>query len=196
MLHFYWIGETNMEKNLTEEELFEIKRKYGLEVLKNESIKLIILTGLFLALDQLVPFLFAVAVLLPVRIFSGGLHMGGNISCFAFSLCFFIVSVELFPMFGLNLISATAFIVCSFICICMFSPTDNPKKPILSDRIRKQFKIKAIILTLVVIAVIYFFYLKGYMTLCSTAVGVLTMQAAQLLTANLIPKKGGIKNEE
>lgn len=185
-----------MEKNLTDKELFEIKRKYGLEVFKNEFIKLVILTALFLALDQLVPFLFAVAVLLPVRIFSGGLHMSGNISCFIFSLCFFMVSIELFPMLDLNMVSVTVFVVCSFVCISLLSPTDNPKKPILSERIRKQFKIKAIILTLLMIALIYFCCFNGYMSLCSVAVGVLTMQAAQLLTANLISKKGGIENEK
>ena len=154
-----------MEKNLTDEELFEIKRKYGLEVFKNEFIKLVILTALFLALDQLVPFLFAVAVLLPVRIFSGGLHMSGNISCFIFSLCFFMVSIELFPMLDLNMVSVTVFVVCSFVCISLLS-------------------------------LIYFCCFNGYMSLCSVAVGVLTMQAAQLLTANLISKKGGIENEK
>lgn len=185
-----------MEKNLTDEELFEIKKKYGFEVLKNESVKLIILTVLFLALNQLILFLFAASVLIPVRIFSGGLHMSGNISCFIFSLCFFITSVEIFPMLDLTPVSISAFVICSFACICLFSPTDNPKKPIFSEKIRKQFRVKAAVLTILIIALIYFLYFSGYATLCSIAVGVLAMQAAQLLTANLIFRKGGVRHEK
>jgi len=62
-----------------DDEISIIKIRYALEIIKNEAIKLSLLLMVFIAFGNVIEYLFTLAILLPLRAFSGGFHMKTNI---------------------------------------------------------------------------------------------------------------------
>jgi accessory gene regulator B len=122
----------------TPEALREIKIAYGKTVLLCEVPKLILLVGIFWALGKGTEFLFVMAVLMPVRMFSGGLHFSTNVRCFVFSLGFFLLAVCVLPMVPLPMAGGFVLLGVSAVAVAVCSPVVSQKGP-LQTRARKLF---------------------------------------------------------
>lgn len=84
MKNFTKIFLNIVDQELKPNRLEWIKIEYGLQIVKSEGIKLLILAFFYILTGKLKNFLFCGSILIPARIFSGGLHMKSNLTCFLF----------------------------------------------------------------------------------------------------------------
>ena len=174
------------------DEIKIIKIKYGFEIIKNESIKLVILLIIFLCVGMVPEFIFASFVLLPMRFFAGGLHMNSNITCFLFSLGFFLLAIFVSPLVLMNQILAVSLLSLSAIIIVFLSPIASQKRPISTKERYKFLKRNACVLTIIEFIVLliilrmmpYNFFLIGVWIFC--------LQAVQMIVSKIILIRKGI----
>lgn len=167
-----------------------LKVEYALAVLKNEGIKLVLLFLFYLYLEQTRLFLFCAILLIPVRIFSGGLHMKTNISCFLFSFTFFFFAIKLLPMLSIPIAGYVLLLALSIIMICVFSPIATSKKPIVSKEKYQRCKRMAVMSSLSMGGILLL-QIK-FTPVFQCGVWVFSLQALQLMVAYINQKiKGG-----
>lgn len=163
------------------------KMKYGMTFIWNEMIKLILLLIFFSILDKLYVFLFCIGLLLPIRIFSGGLHFKSGKTCFIMSLSFFCLSIFLLPyILSMTLDLAYILMFISTLVIFIYSPIASPFRPIQNKKRKRILKYLSLFFTLLCHFILFkfiFIYNKiffecGLWTIC--------LQAFQLFLA-----KGG-----
>lgn len=183
---------SKLEQEYAADDLERIKLNYGLVVLKNELVKLVIMGLFYLVIGKFLLFLFATVILLPVRAFSGGLHMKGNISCFLFSFCFFYLAVVLLPGVSLSAVILFIILACTSVSLMICAPVDSPQKPILSKARYNSFKIKCCVLTVLTDGILTGLYLFGYKNLAAIGIWIIALQSIQLLTAKIL-RKGMVK---
>lgn len=172
------------------DDLTLVKVNYALTVLKNEGIKFILLFVFFFTIHQLVPFLFCSCILLPVRAFSGGLHMKTNVTCFLFSSSFFILSICVLPKAPLTELHYILLLTVSAMVICLLSPIATSRKPILSREKYIKCRAKAIGMCLAACLLLILLSNKAFF---HSGVWVLTLQSIQLVLAFLNRKRKGEK---
>jgi len=165
------------------DDLSIIKIRYAIAALKSEVIKTIILIVIFYMLDLLVPFLFTMLLIIPIRIFSGGLHIDNNLYCFLTSLCFFLLSVMILPQIQLqNIVFNLILIIsASFIMILPLAPSS--KRPIISSDKYLLNKYLSISFTLVYVFLILFLLDNQYLIKCG--IWALSLQSLQLFILTL-----------
>lgn len=178
------MAEMNSDK-----EFAEVKIRYGLELLKNEIYKLIILLIFFLCIGRFPEYLFSLAILFPVRIYSGGLHMTGNISCFIFSFCFTVLSVCIFPQIKTTASFDAAIYTVSFLLIAVLAPFSSPKKPITTKSRYIFFKGMSCIMCAISIVILLFLYHQGNMNFAHVGMWTIFLQSIQLLPAHILKKR-------
>jgi len=134
-------------KILSHEELR--KMKYGMEVIFDELVKIIILLILFTVLNRLKYFLFSLVILSTIRCFSGGLHFQKNLSCLLFSIIFFTASTceGVYEFIGSANLSYPAMTI-SILTIGMFSPITSINRRIKDKRRMRLLKFTAILITI------------------------------------------------
>ena len=179
----------SVEENYSDE-LTLIKVRYALEVLRNESVKFIILGIIFYLAGYLEAYLFSFVFLIPNRIFSGGLHMKTGIQCFFFSLCFFAVLIFLTPMISMDdrvLVVVTAV---AWLLIIIFSPVVSSQKPIVT--VTKYYYCKMLSGIITALSLIFLLLMsdRGYDTLFRYGCWVIDMQCIQLTVAYVMMKAG------
>lgn len=129
---------SEIKKEYTELELKRIR--YTLTVLFYEITKLILLITIFSFAGKLKALLICMAVIMPVRIFSGGLHFNHYWSCFLFTLLFFAVPVFVFG----NLIIPPHDEVISLcfitLLIWLIGPISSAKRPTPSYKNYQKFR--------------------------------------------------------
>jgi Membrane protein putatively involved in post-translational modification of the autoinducing quorum-sensing peptide len=171
-----------------------IKIHYALEIIKNEAIKIIILCVLFLFLDRLTEYIISLAFLLPMRTFSGGMHMKSNISCFLYSLVFFLLAIIVLPLLTAPTPILISGIIVSALAIAMLSPIASYKRPIKTESRKKSLKKWTQIflsIDMVVLIIFWRFNLYEYFVIGTL---VIILQALQLFItwANRKRKEGKI----
>lgn len=173
----------------SDKELAEVKIRYGLELLKNEVYKLIILLIFFIGIGKLPAYLLSLVILLPVRIYSGGLHMQSNISCFIFSFCFAISSVCILPQIKTTSSIDAVICIVSFILIAVLSPFSSPKKPITTRQRYIFFKIMSCLMCMIMLVVITVIYSHGKLYPAHVGMWTIFLQSFQLLPAHILKKR-------
>lgn len=158
-----------------------LKINYGMAVLRNEGIKIILLFSFYSYLGQGSMYLFCLAILLPVRIFSGGLHMKSNVSCFCFSFVFFFLAILVLPKLQLHVWVYVSILVLSTIGIWFFSPIATLKKPIVTKEKYKRCK-KMSVLVSSLFCIFLLLQIK-YSSYFHCGVWVFSLQAIQLMVA-------------
>lgn len=177
------MAEMNSDK-----EFAEIKIRYGLELLKNEIYKLVILLIFFLCIGMLPEYLFSLAILLPVRIYSGGLHMTGNISCFLFSFGFTVMSVCILPQIKTTASFDAVIYTIAFLLIAVLSPFSSPKKPITTQSRYIFFKGMSCLMCAISIIILLVLYLHGNTNFAHVGMWTIFLQSFQLLPAHILKK--------
>lgn len=182
----------SMETDLKPNRVQLLKMHYGAEVLRNEGIKIILLTVIFSLLGQAEVFLFCISLLIPVRIFSGGLHMKTNVSCFLFSFCFFSSAILLLPRIPISETGYRIVLGFAVMLVCLFSPIAASRKPIVSRQKFLRCKYSAVISS---IAAGVLLYNISYSLFQHSGIWTLALQALQLSAAYLHSKFKERKNE-
>lgn len=190
-IYFLW-----KQKQFSHKEI--IKIKYALDVISNEMTKLIPLLIFFIYVKDVDLFIFSVAVLLPVRIFSGGLHFKSSIKCFLFT-CVFFIGIYYFSVFFTIEKNAPSLALALLILasIIALSPAPNDCRPVNSDEKTQRFRIIVFSITLIWLIILFLFvdnstyFTVGFITL--------SLQSIQLIIAyivrNINIKKRRVRNE-
>jgi len=179
-----------LKEEMSLDDIGALKIDYALTVLKNEGIKFIILFLFYLYLGQEKLFLSCAILLIPVRIFSGGLHMKTNVTCFIFSFIFFFLSIKLLPLLSISSMDYVLLLVLSIITICLFSPIATSKKPIVSKEKYQRCKRMAVVNSLFMGGILLL--QLDSLELFQSGIWVFTLQALQLMVAYISQKiKGG-----
>jgi len=171
-----------------------IKLRYGLEVAKNEVIKFIVLFIIFALLSHQIEYLFAVALLLPVRSFSGGMHMKSNIGCFSYSFGFFLLAIELLPRLPVTALMLLIVLAAVIVIFAFFSPIPSYKRPVKTKERRAALKRISMIILGADIIVLLLMWNFGFNNYFVVGVWVLSLQALQLFITWAYRKKKGERN--
>lgn len=163
----------------------EIRRmQYTLSVIGYEGSKLIVFGLLFGILGLFMEYLVTLAVLLPIRIFAGGLHFNHYSSCFLFTAFFLVCPLALrhiMPPDGIQI----ALLAACMLTTLAIGPIPSIKRPPFSYRRYTQFRLIAggvIAIYLFIFAVIREFPGKN---ICFW---VILLQTIQLICAKLVRK--------
>lgn len=175
-----------LKKEMLLDDIGALKIAYALTVLKNEGTKLILLFLFYLYLGQEKLFLFCAILLIPVRIFSGGLHMKTNVTCFLFSFIFFLMAIKLLPMLPISIIGHALLLVFSLVIICVCAPIATSKKPIVTREKYLRCKRMAVVSS-VFMGCFLLLQIKNHQ-LFQSGVWVFTLQASQLIIAYMKQK--------
>ena len=179
-----------LKKEMLLDDIGALKIEYALTVLKNEGTKLILLFLFYLYFGQEKLFVFCAILLIPVRIFSGGLHMKTNVTCFLFSFFFFLMAIKVLPLLPISMFGYALLLVFSLIIICVCAPIATSKKPIVTREKYLWCKRMAVASSLVM-GCFLLLQIKDNPTFQS-GVWVFTLQAFQLMIAYMYQKsKGG-----
>lgn len=184
----------NVQDEVSLDKLQVIKMKYALEVLKNEGIKMILLFCFYSFLHLQYIFLFCLLLLLPVRSFSGGLHMKTNVTCFLFSFSFFLLPILILPKISIPIGVDYVLLVISIITIWICSPVATSRKPIVSREKYVRCKHMAVITSLV--AGILLLLLKDHPVYQQCGIWIVFLQALQLAIAFVFKRKEGFNYEK
>jgi accessory gene regulator B len=111
-------------------ELDSLKIRYAIASLKSELTKTILFIIIFYLLGSLNAFLFTMLLIVPVRVFTGGLHFKTDIGCFLSSLSFFLLSVLILPQVPLSAITYQVILLISAVCIWLCPLAPSSKRPI------------------------------------------------------------------
>lgn len=183
----------NVQDEMSLDHLQTIKIKYAMEVVKSESIKMILLFCFYTMLHLTSLFLFCMVLLLPVRVFSGGLHMKTNITCFIFSFIFFLLSILLLPLILTPDWVDYLLLATSLIIICICSPVATSQKPIVTKE--KYFKCKSMAIVTSILAILILLMLDGQPLYQQCGIWVIFLQALQLAIAFVFKRKEGFNYE-
>ena len=175
--------EINKDKDLA-----EVKIRYGLALLKNEIYKMLIMFVFYLCIGKLPEYLFSLVILLPIRIYSGGLHMKSNLGCFAFSFIFTMLAICILPAIQMSFYSNLCLSICSFVIIAVCSPFSSPKKPITTVQRYRFFKLMSCIFSAIESIIVMIMYSFGNLHIAQVGIWIIFLQALQLLLAQIFKK--------
>jgi len=171
-----------------------VKIRYALDIIKNETIKIVILIVLFSVAGSMKEFLFAAIILFPLRFTSGGMHLKTNIGCFLFSLSFFVSTIWILPLIQTPFGLLFSLLIVSTIVIIVLSPIASYKRPIHTNSRLKTLRRNAIIFIIVDFLVLIILWRFGIYTYFVIGTWVVTLQAIQLLATWVYRKRKGGKN--
>ncbi|TCT15445.1 accessory gene regulator B [Natranaerovirga pectinivora] len=148
------------------------KMQYGMQVVLNEFIKIATLLFLFHMINQIPLFLFSFAVLVSIRLYSGGLHNKTTLGCFITSLGFFLITV-LVPQYfnNISVFTSCLLTLMSIIIIYIYSPVTSDYRPIKYNQRIIRAKYTSVIITLLWVGILYLivknntFFTSGLLTL-------------------------------
>ena len=107
------------------------KMKYAMTVIWYELLKFILLLVLFFILNKADVFLFSLCLLVPIRIFSGGLHFKNTSVCFIVSLSFFTLAILVIQyLISMTITLAIILTIVSTLIIYSYSPIPSKFRPI------------------------------------------------------------------
>ncbi|MBN7774374.1 accessory gene regulator B family protein [Clostridium aminobutyricum] len=184
----------NVQDEIPLERLQVVKMKYAMEILKSEVIKMILLFCFYSLLHMSFLFLFCLVLLLPVRTFSGGLHMKSSLNCFLFSFSFFLLSILVLPRISTPIGVDYLILASSLIIICICSPVATSRKPIVTRE--KYIRCKSIAIGTSMLASVLLLLLNDHQVYQQCGIWVLFLQALQLAIAFVFKRKEGFRYEK
>lgn len=176
------------EHNITNE-LGIIKVRYALTIIKSELIKTLLLICIFTLLGHLKAFLLVMLLILPIRTSTGGIHFKGNISCFLFSLGYFLFAICIMPSLQLKMPILYFVLGISILitCICPLAPSSQ--RPIISKKkylLNKYFSI----VYLVIFTLILLVFIKDQ-AIVTMSIWALFLHSIEVLFIKLHKKRKG-----
>ena len=118
--------------------------EYGLHVILDEGLKIIFLIWLFHCIQKQNYFYFSLLILLPTRVFAGGIHVKGTLKCLMLTTLFFIGTSAFAPM--APLLSPIYYIMIGaacFVVVLIRAPICSIQRPIKNKKKRLQYKLAA-----------------------------------------------------
>ncbi|WP_446899771.1 accessory gene regulator B family protein [Clostridium sp. LBM24168] len=134
------------------------KINYSVQVLVNETFKLIVLFILFTILGKLNYFLFSFMILFSTRTFSGGYHSSSTLMCLFWTTVFFLftsIICPLIPVFNIGIYYILALV--SITTFLLRSPCENKSRPTKNKKRIMYFKIISTCSTIFWMIVLLFF---------------------------------------
>lgn len=165
----------------------EIARiRYAVITIISEISKLCIMFLFFYKLNWLAEYLIAIAVLLSIRNFTGGIHFHHYVSCLLFTIIF--LSAAIFCSEQIILPSwLQAFITeIGILIIYMIGPISSDRRPSLSPQHNFVFKIAACCILMIYIAL--FIFMKN-LPFGNLIFWVIVLQILQLAAAKIIKER-------
>jgi accessory gene regulator B len=132
--------------SVSEEDLEKIY--YGIQVILLTISKDILLLITAYLLGVLKYTIIAVIVFGILRTFASGVHAKSTLPCIIFSFTSFLGNVYLSLDLSLNTISKSILFAISFILILLYAPGDTEERPLVSKKLRRNLKIKSIIVVI------------------------------------------------
>ena len=159
---------------------------YGFQIIIGGINKFILLIISGLLLNILPQLLLTTLSFVPLRLFSGGLHLNNYTKCLYFSLLTFIVFGLLAKYIILNQFITMLIFIFVFILILIYAPIEHPNRP-LTEKEKRKFKLIALFILDVLFAFnIYFYNVSNNFTISnSITYGILL---AGLITLPVINK--------
>lgn len=157
--------------------------KYLFKTVAAEVSKLAIMAFIFR--DKLGLYFFAVTVMLLLRTATGGLHCKTYWGCFAVSLGYMVLSIEILPMISVNKLLQ---LILLFVCMLLnyyIGPVTSAVRPPMQEQVIKRVRLQAFL--------IIFFYLTLTYILPETAFitagfWVVILHTVQLIAAKILKK--------
>lgn len=135
-----------LTKRAVLDEVAQIKLKYVIQILVNDSLKIMMILGFAVVIGRLEPFFYAMLALMFLRPFSGGFHLRGFFSCLLFTEGLLCMAVLLNDLVFLNPISRS-FTGCVVIIIFMlWAPIIPKERPRYSLQRLRVFKRNALLI--------------------------------------------------
>jgi len=129
-----------------DENSLEFRRMvFGIEVIISELSKFTMYGIIFALLGRFWEYVFAVAVLAPLRVYMGGYHAKTYWGCFAATLSTFFIVLYLPELFTLNIIAIVGITIVGLGAICWLAPVDTANIPIRDLKVRRRSKIRAFV---------------------------------------------------
>jgi accessory gene regulator B len=166
-----------------------VKIEYAAEIFKNEFVKFIVMAILFFVIGKFPLYIFALAILLPVRVFSGGLHMKTKMACFLFSLLIFVLAICILPLLRIPVWAVLATLLVAIAAILFCSPIATEKRPIKSTKRYRALKIRSVVFALLSGTILVLLFAQAEINYFIVGAWMLIMHSLQLFAAWLRDRK-------
>ena len=163
--------------------------KYLFKTMLAESSKLLIMAFIFH--HKLGIYLFSVTIMLLLRTSTGGLHCKTYWSCFAVSLAYMFLSIEILPLVSIGKILQMLLIFLCMIINYYIGPVTSSVHAALSLKVTKRVRIQAFLIIFFYLTLTYILPETPYIT---TGFWVVILHTVQLIAAKTL-KKGTKKFE-
>ncbi|MDR3595864.1 accessory gene regulator B family protein [Clostridium sp.] len=163
-----------------------MKIDYAIQMILGDLAKLIIISLMFVCLNQLPLFLFSYIILFSTRPLAGGIHCKTFWRCLAFSVMHFaiiLISSILLPKF--NTYFYVTFFIVSLVIIERYAPCANTKKPIKNKRLLKILSLISFTFWIII------FFTLSNIKMCNCILASTLIQIVQLIILNI---KGDVSN--
>jgi accessory gene regulator B len=160
-------------------ELDSLKIRYAITALKSEMTKTLLLLVIFYLLGSLNAFIFTMLLIVPVRIFTGGLHFKTYTACFLSSLSFFLLSVLILPQVSFPMIAYRIILLLSTVCIWLCPLAPSARRPIKTTA-KYRFNKNLSICCSAAYAILFLFVLQDQ-HLIKCGIWAFSLQALQLI---------------
>lgn len=171
-----------------------IKIKYGLEIVRTEVSKMIILFIMFSFLGLMIEYIFVIFLLSPIRCYTGGIHMKTNMGCFIFSLSIYTLVIIFLPMIQLPQFCYYLLLIVAVIFIVILAPVYTKKRPIKTWNRYLHLKKMSIIFSIIGFILILLTGLLSINNLFVIGTWVYVVQLFQLILGK-INMKGDLQYE-
>lgn len=161
--------------------------KYLFKTIASEFSKLAIMAIIFR--NKIGLYVFAVTVMLLLRTATGGLHCKTYLGCFAVSLGYMFLSIEVLPLITVNKLLQ---LILLFICMLLnyyIGPVTSSVRPPLREHVFKRVRIQAFLIIFFYLTLTYILPETPYIT---AGFWVVILHTAQLIVAKIL-KKGTSK---
>lgn len=160
--------------------------QYGLELLIGEVPKTLIILLIAWILGVFKYTLISFLIILPYRLFSGGLHLKTHIGCIIGTSVFYIGNAYIsqllkFQNFISKLIFSILVLIFAIIMITLYAPADTENVPILRKKDRKLKKIYSYITVLVTVTTSFFFNDSTISNMCIIGVLLQSISISKLI---------------
>ncbi len=179
-------------RNQLKLDTYEIKIiRYAILCIVSEFSKLLILFAIFCIGNHILEFLISLLVLLPLRWFSGGLHLKTYRGCLITTVIFFFITVYIFPRLLPKSFLLNLFVLISTSINFLIAPIPSSKRVGLFKHSLRKYKIYSLVYLIFYNIVIYFLHHK----ISFIIVGTIIAHTIQLLIAYSIKLRGDDKHE-
>lgn len=124
------------------------KIHYGIQVIILNVSKLILLFITAYLLGILKYTIIAFMVFAIIRSFASGVHANSSLQCIIINYILFLGNVYLSLNLSVNIIVRSILFTISIILILLYAPGDTEERPLVSKKLRRDLKIKSLVITI------------------------------------------------